>query len=235
MKYTLPELSRMIDHTNLKTDAKVADMEKLCSEAKMYNFAMVAINQVQSANCARLLKGSDVEVGAAIAFPLGQTSIESKIFETANALENGATEIDYVIHVGMVKDGNWDYIKKEMQGIVDICKKNNVISKVIFENHYLTTEEKIKLCEIANEVKPDFIKTSTGMAPTGATEQDIALMRKHANDEIQVKASGGVRNADLFLAMLKNGATRVGTSSGISIINEIKERYFNDNQEFLEL
>ena len=234
-KYTLDQLARMIDHTNLKADAKEADLQKLCEEAKKYHFAMVAINQVQSQICAKLLEGTDIKVGAAIAFPLGQTSIEAKVFETDNALNIGASEIDYVIHIGKAREGDWDYIKREMVSVVEVCRKHNVISKVIFENCYLTDDQKIKLCEIASEVKPDFIKTSTGMASSGAILEDVILMRKHVSADVQVKASGGVRTADMFLDMLRSGVTRVGSSSGIKIIEEIKKRYFNNGEEYLEL
>ncbi|MCL2559090.1 MAG: deoxyribose-phosphate aldolase [Turicibacter sp.] len=234
-KYTLDQLARMIDHTNLKADALPADLEKLCEEAKQYHFAMVAINQIQSPTCAKFLAGTDIKVGAAIAFPLGQTSIEAKAFETDNALSIGASEIDYVIHIGKAREGDWDYIKREMEVVVEVCRKHDVISKVIFENCYLTDEQKIKLCEIASVVKPDFIKTSTGMATGGATLEDVALMRKHVSEEVQVKASGGVRTADMFLSMLRNGVTRVGSSSGIAIIEEIKERFFSNGEEYLEI
>ena len=233
--YTLEQLARMIDHTNLKTDAQDADMKKLCDEAKENRFAMVAINQVQSEVCAGFLAGTDVEVGAAIAFPLGQTSIEAKVFETENALDNGATEIDYVIHVGKACAGDWDYIAREMEAVVTVCRNRNVISKVIFENYYLTDDQKIKLCEIASVVKPDFIKTSTGMAPTGATLEDVTLMRQHVSADVQVKASGGVRTADMFLEMLRRGVTRVGSSSSVAIIAEIKERYFSNGETHIEL
>lgn len=235
VKYTLDELARMIDHTNLKADALDADLEQLCEEAKKYHFAMVAINQIQSPTCAKFLAGTDIKVGAAIAFPLGQTSIEAKAFETENALTIGASEIDYVIHIGKARVGDWDYIQREMQAVVDVCRKHGVVSKVIFENCYLTDDEKIKLCEIANIVKPDFVKTSTGMAASGATIADVSLMRKHVGADIQVKASGGVRTADMFLDMLRNGVTRVGSSSGIAIIEEIKERYFSNGEAYLEL
>lgn len=234
-KYTLEQLARKIDHTNLKADALDSDLEKLCEEAKQHHFAMVAINQVQSPTCARCLAGTDIKVGAAIAFPLGQTSIAAKAFETADALANGASEIDYVIHIGKARAGDWDYIEREMRAIVDICRRHNVVSKVIFENCYLTDEQKIKLCEIASFVKPDFIKTSTGMGSGGATVADVALMRNHVADEVQVKASGGVRTADAFLDLVRNGATRVGTSSGIAIIDEIGKRYFAHGEEYLEL
>ena len=234
-KYTIDQLSRMIDHTNLKADILEADLVKLCEEAKQYNFAMVAINQIQSPICAKLLAGTDIKVGAAIAFPLGQTSIEAKIFETDNALNIGANEIDYVIHIGKAREGDWDYIKSEMIAVVEVCRKYKVISKVIFENCYLTEEQKIKLCKIASEVKPDFIKTSTGMAFKGATIDDVVLMRKHVSADVQVKASGGIRTADMFLSMLRNGVTRVGTSSGIAIVEEIKQCFFSNGEVYLEI
>ncbi len=221
--YSLRDLSRLIDHTNLKPDATTAMMKKLCQEAIDYHFKMVAINQVQSKLCADLLKDTDVDIGAAIAFPLGQTTIESKCFETKNAIEIGATEIDYVINISELKAGNLNYIEREMSEIVKICRQYNVTSKVIFENCYLTDEEKIALCQIAVKVKPDFIKTSTGFGPSGATLEDVKLMKQHVGDVVKVKAAGGIRNADTFKKMIAAGAERIGTSAGIAIIEEIKK------------
>lgn len=221
--YTLDQLSRFIDHTNLKADATNEDMKKLCDEAKHYHFKMVAINQVQSTLCAQLLNGSDINVGAAIAFPLGQTSIEAKAFETENAIKIGANEIDYVINITQVKENNYEYIKKEMETIVQICKQHNVISKVIFENCYLTKDEIRKLSLLAKEVRPDFIKTSTGFGPSGATFEDVALMKECVGDLVKVKAAGGVRDVETFMTMIKLGADRIGTSAGIHIIEELKK------------
>lgn len=221
--YTLDQLSRFIDHTNLKADATNEDMKKLCDEAKRYHFKMVAINQVQSTLCAQLLNGSDINVGAAIAFPLGQTSIEAKAFETENAIKIGANEIDYVINITQVKENNYEYIKKEMETIVQICKQHNVISKVIFENCYLTKDEIRKLSLLAREVRPDFIKTSTGFGPSGATFEDVALMKECVGDLVKVKAAGGVRDVETFMTMIKLGADRIGTSAGIHIIEELKK------------
>lgn len=223
-EYTIDELAQMIDHTNLHTDASSKDMEKLCNEAKEYHFKMVAINQVQSHLCAELLKDTDIHVGAAISFPLGQTTIASKVFDTNNAIEEGATEIDYVINQTEVKNKNWDYIKDEMTQIVAACHAHNIPCKVIFENCYLNDEEKIMLCEIAKEVKPDFIKTSTGFGTGGATFEDVALMKKYVGDEVEVKAAGGIRDADTFITMIQNGATRIGTSAGVAIIEELKKK-----------
>lgn len=234
-KYSLAQLSRLIDHTNLKADATPTMMEKLCLEAKNYHFKMVAINQVQSKLCASLLQGSDVGIGAAIAFPLGQTTIEAKCFETQNAIDNGATEIDYVINLTQLKIGNLAYIEDEMSQIVAICRKHQVISKVIFENCYLTDAEKIALCQIAVKVKPDFIKTSTGFAPTGATVEDVKLMKQHVGDTVKVKAAGGIRDANTFIKMLEAGAERIGTSSGISIIEAIKQTLLDSHQQTIDV
>ena len=234
-KYSLIQLSQLIDHTNLKPDATTAMMEKLCQEAKNYHFKMVAINQVQSRLCAQLLKGTGVDIGAAIAFPLGQTTIASKCFETQNAIENGATEIDYVINISELKAGNLHYIEDEMAQIVKICRQHNVVSKVIFENCYLTDEEKISLCKIAVKVKPDFIKTSTGFGTSGATVEDVKLMKNQVGDAVKVKAAGGIRSADTFKKMIAAGAQRIGTSSGIAIIDELKQELAASNKDTIEL
>ena len=234
-KYSLIQLSQLIDHTNLKPDATTAMMEKLCQEAKNYHFKMVAINQVQSQLCAQLLKGTGVDIGAAISFPLGQTTIASKCFETQNAIENGATEIDYVINISELKAGNLHYIEDEMTQIVKICRQHNVVSKVIFENCYLTDEEKIALCKIAVKVKPDFIKTSTGFGTSGATVEDVKLMKNQVGDAVKVKAAGGIRSADTFKKMIAAGAQRIGTSSGIAIIDELKQELAASNKDTIEL
>ena len=218
--YTLDDLARMIDHTNLHTDASPKDMEILCTEAKEHHFAMVAINQVQSALCAKLLEGTDIHTGAAISFPLGQTTIASKVFDTKDAIANGANEIDYVVNQTEIKASNWDYIKDEMAQIVAACHEKDVTCKVIFENCYLTDDEKIKLCEIAKEVKPDYIKTSTGFGTGGATFDDVKLMKEHVGDEVKVKAAGGIRDAKTFMKMVECGAERIGTSAGIAIIKD---------------
>ena len=234
-KYTLDQLARMIDHTNLKADATTADIEKLCAEAKQYHFASACFNQVKSPVGGISLAGTDIKACAVISFPFGQTSIEAKVFETENALQNGANEIDYVINISAAREGNWDYIKREMEAVVAVCNKYDALSKVIFENCYLTENEKIKLCEIATIVKPSFVKTSTGTAISGATVEDIALMSRLTPDDVGVKASGGIRTAKTFIEMLRNGATRVGASAGIKIIEELKERYFVNGEEYLDV
>lgn len=217
---TVEQLANMIDHTNLKAFADDAAFEKLCDEAKKYNFKMVAINPAQTVKCKKKLEGSPVHVGAAIGFPLGQTTLECKIFETKDAIEKGADEIDYVINVAELKNKNYDYIKKEMEEIVKICREAGKTSKVIFENRYLTDDEKRKVAEIAKEVKPDFIKTSTGFGTGGATVEDVKLMKSVVGDEVKVKAAGGIRDLKTALAMIEAGAERLGTSAGVAIVEE---------------
>ena len=217
---TVEQLANMIDHTNLKAFADDAAFEKLCDEAKKYNFKMVAINPAQTVRCKKKLEGSPVHVGAAIGFPLGQTTLECKIFETKDAIEKGADEIDYVINVAELKNKNYDYIKKEMEEIVKICREAGKTSKVIFENCYLTDDEKRKVAEIAKEVKPDFIKTSTGFGTGGARVEDVKLMKSVVGDEVKVKAAGGIRDLKTALAMIEAGAERLGTSAGVAIVEE---------------
>lgn len=217
---TVEQLANMIDHTNLKAFADDTAFEKLCDEAKKYNFKMVAINPAQTVRCKKKLEGSPVHVGAAIGFPLGQTSLECKIFETKDAIEKGADEIDYVINVAELKNKKYDYIKKEMEEIVKICREAGKTSKVIFENCYLTDDEKRKVAEIAKEVKPDFIKTSTGFGTGGATVEDVKLMKSVVGDEVKVKAAGGIRDLKTALAMIEAGAERLGTSAGVAIVEE---------------
>ena len=181
---------------------------------------MVAINPAQTVRCKKKLEGSPVHVGAAIGFPLGQTTLECKIFETKDAIEKGADEIDYVINVAELKNKNYDYIKKEMEEIVKICREAGKTSKVIFENCYLTDDEKRKVAEIAKEVKPDFIKTSTGFGTGGATVEDVKLIKSVVGDVVKVKAAGGIRDLKSALAMIEAGAERLGTSAGVAIVEE---------------
>lgn len=234
-RYTLDDFARLIDHTNLHPNATREDMERLCQEAKDYHFKMVAINSVQSKLCSQLLAGTDIHTGAAIGFPLGQTSIATKVFETKDALANGANEIDYVINLTEVKAGNWAYIKDEMEQIVAVCRQAHVPSKVIFENCLLTQEEKLALCRIASDVLPTFVKTSTGFSCGGATVEDVKLMREHVDPAVKVKAAGGIRTADAFMDMVRAGAERIGCSAGIPIIEELRARMEREGVEAYEL
>ncbi len=214
--------NKIFDHTVLKSSTTEAQLKKVCEEAVKYGFCSVAVNTGMVKKCAEFLKGSGVLTDAAVGFPLGITTIETKVFEAEEAIKNGAGEIDYVVNVGKVKEGNFDYIKNEMEKMVALCRKYQVTSKVIFENCYLTDEEKIGLCKIAKEVRPDFIKTSTGFGPLSATVEDVKLMKKYAGDDVKVKAAGGIRNLETCLAMIDAGAERIGCSNSTAIADEYK-------------
>ncbi len=213
------ELAGMFDHTLLKPYATDQEFEKFCNEAKEMKVKMVAINSVPIKLCKKLLKGSPIHVGAAISFPFGQTTIEMKIAETKQAIKDGADEIDYVINISKAKMHDWDYIEQEMKSIVDVCNQNNVISKVIFENCYLTKDEIKKLVEIAKKIKPNYIKTSTGFGTYGTLVEDVALMKSVVGDKVQVKAAGGIRDYQTCLKMIEAGATRIGTSHSKVILD----------------
>ena len=219
---TVEQLAGMIDHTFLKPFGTAENIEKLCAEARKYEFAMVAINPAEVETCVKLLEGSPVRVGAAIGFPLGQTTTECKAFETRDAIEKGATEIDTVINVRALQKGRLDIVKKEIKDMVAICRPAGVICNVILETCYLSDAEKETVCQIAKEAGVDFVKTSTGFGTAGATVEDVALMRRVVGPEIGVKAAGGIRDLDTALAMIKAGATRIGTSSGVSIVEAYK-------------
>lgn len=219
----LKRLANMIDHTLLKADAQKAEFEQLCKEAINYGFKMVAINSYPVGMCRNFVQDSDVHVGAAIGFPLGQTTIETKVFEVKDAIKNGADEIDYVINIGKLKEGDIDYIRDEMKAVVNASREGGIISKVILENCYLTDQEKMAVCEIAKEVKPDYVKTSTGFGTGGATVEDVKLMKQVVGETVKVKAAGGIRDLDTALQMIEAGAERLGTSAGIKIIEEYKQ------------
>lgn len=216
---TKQEFARYFDHTLLKAQATTADFESLCAASKSYGFKMVAINPAAVPLCRQLLAGSGVRVGATIGFPLGQNTLETKLFEARNALENGCDEIDYVVNITRLKDGDTEYIRREMAGIVGVCREFEATSKVIFETCYLTRGEKEALCAVARAVRPDFVKTSTGFGTGGATEEDVILMKRLVGDGIQVKASGGVRTLDMALRMIELGVTRIGSSASAEIVD----------------
>lgn len=207
----------MIDHTLLKQDATKGQIEQICAEAKQYVFASVCVNPTWIKLAASLLEGTDVKVCTVIGFPLGASTSEAKAFETRDAIEKGATEIDMVINVGELKDGNYDYVQKDIEAVVKAA--NGTLVKVIIESCLLTDEEKVKACELAVAAGADYVKTSTGFSTGGATPEDIALMRKTVGPTIGVKASGGVRSLEDMKAMIDNGATRIGASSGVAIMN----------------
>lgn len=220
---TVAQLAGMIDHTFLKPFGTAKNIEKLCTEARKYEFAMVAINPAEVETCVKLLEGSNVRVGAAIGFPLGQNTVECKAFETRDAIAKGATEIDTVINVRALQKGQIDIVKQEIEDMVSICKPAGVICKVILETCYLTDAEKETVCRIAKEAGVDFVKTSTGFGTDGANVHDVELMRRTVGPEIGVKAAGGIRDLETALALIEAGATRIGTSSGILIVEAYAE------------
>lgn len=222
MNITKEQLARMIDHTNLKAFADDAAIKKLCDEAKKYGFKALAINGAQIERCRGYLGDSPVCIGSTVGFPLGQMTIESKVFEAEDAISKGAHEIDYVLNVAELKNGNTDYIEREMQKITEACHAHGVICKVIFENCYLTDEEKKTAAEIALKVRPDFIKTSTGFGTGGATVEDVRLMKAVVGDAVKVKAAGGIRDFETALAMIEAGAERLGTSAGVELMKHFE-------------
>lgn len=227
MNLTVNQLAGMIDHTLLKPNISNKDLFELCQDAVKYGFKTVAINNAAISFCKKTLEGSKVLCDAAVGFPLGQSTIETKVFETIDAIEKGAGEVDYVVNILEIKNDNWKYIEEEMRKIVEACNERKIVSKVIFENCYLTDDEKKKLCEVALKVKPTFIKTSTGFGTGGATLEDVKLMKSCVKDEIKIKAAGGIRDIQSVLAFIDAGACRIGTSSGVKIVEEYKKMMSN--------
>ncbi len=215
------ELALYFDQTLLKTYTSYGELEKFFKDSEPYSFKTMMIHSSQVKICRSFLDQKAL-LGCVAGFPLGQTSIECKAFEAEQAIKNGADEIDYVVNLSELKSKNYDYILHEMQTMADLCRKHGKTSKVIFENCYLSEEEKLTLCKIALAAKPDFIKTSTGFGPEGARVSDIFLMKNAVDDKIKVKAAGGIRTLKTALEMIGAGADRIGTSSGIEIIEELK-------------
>ncbi len=222
---TREQLAALFDHTCLKAYASDEDFDRLCREAAEGGFAMVAINCAPVKYCKEKLVGTNVHVGAAISFPLGQTTIEEKAEETRQAIADGADEIDYVLHIGRLKAGDRDYIRREMETVVSICREHHVLSKVILETCYLEEKDIVMACEVAREVRPDFVKTSTGFGTAGATVEHVRLMKKTVGEAVQVKAAGGIRSWEACAAMIDAGATRIGTSSSLKILKEYDEAH----------
>ncbi|QNK57120.1 deoxyribose-phosphate aldolase [Paenibacillus sp. PAMC21692] len=212
------QVAAMIDHTILKADATKGEIEQICAEAREYKFATVCVNAGWVPLAAKLLKGSGVGVTTVVGFPLGATSTASKAFETKQAIEDGATEIDMVLNIGLLKSGDFEEVRRDVEGVVAACKDKAPL-KVILETGLLTDEEKVVACELCVKAGADFVKTSTGFGKGGATQEDIALMRKTVGPDLGVKASGGVRDLETALAMIASGATRIGASASVAIVS----------------
>ncbi len=215
---TPAEIAAVIDHTALKPDTTVAQIDRLCAEAREYEFASVCVNPTWIEHCAERLSGSRVQVCTVIGFPLGATLPSVKAFEAGQAVADGATELDMVINVGRLKDGDYAYVFSDMAGVVEAARAGGAKVKVILEMCLLTTEEKIAGCVLAKAAGVDFVKTSTGFSSGGATLPDVALMRAVVGPELGVKAAGGIRNAQDVNNMVAAGATRIGASAGVEIM-----------------
>ena len=210
----------MIDHTLLKPDATKREIETLCSEAKEFGFASVCVNPTWVATCARLVRGSSVAVCSVVGFPLGATTADTKQYETRRAIFDGAREIDMVINVGALKSGDLHLVESDIRAVTSACRETNVLSKVIIETALLSDEEKVTACTLAKAAAADFVKTSTGFGPGGATAEDVALMRRIVGEDMGIKASGGVRTLEGVKAMVAAGATRIGASAGVRIVQQ---------------
>ena len=209
-------LNKYIDHTKLKATASSSDVQKLCEEAIEHKFYSVCVNGCYVADAKQLLQGTDVKIAAVVGFPLGAMTTAAKVFEAKEAVENGASEIDMVINVAKLKDGEFEYVENEIRQIKEAIGDN--VLKVIIETCYLTDEEKVKACELSLVAKADFVKTSTGFGTGGATYEDVKLMKSVVGDNAKVKASGGVRDKETAQKYVNLGAERLGTSSGIEIV-----------------
>jgi deoxyribose-phosphate aldolase len=217
------DVARYIDHTLLKPEATREQVDKLCEEAIEYRFYSVCVNTTWTAYCARKLRGKGVKVCTVIGFPLGAMDSRAKSFEARNSIENGADEIDMVMNVGALKSGDLKTVEEDIRWVLRACRQNTIL-KVIIENALLTDEEKVLACQIAKRAGAHYVKTSTGFASSGATVEDIALMRRTVGLEMGVKAAGGVRSYEDALAMIQAGASRIGASSSVAIVTGAKSQ-----------
>lgn len=218
--FTTSEIKRIIDHTVLRADAGSEEVRKLCLEAAEYGFASVCINPSWVSFCKGLLGKTSVKVCTVIGFPLGAVETSVKRYEAEQAVNGGAEEVDMVINIGRLKDRDYDYVYKDIESVVEAAKQNNAVTKVIIETCYLTLEEKIAASILSKKAGAEYIKTSTGFGTSGANAADVALMKYIAGKGMKVKAAGGIRTKEDALIMMSCGAERLGTSSGVKIINE---------------
>jgi deoxyribose-phosphate aldolase len=214
------DVAAMIDHTLLKPDATKVEIETLCREATQYGFASVCVNPTWVTTCVRLVRGSAVAVCSVVGFPLGATTADTKHYETRRAIFDGAQEIDMVLNVGALKSGDLNLVERDIRAVTSACRESNVLSKVIIETALLTDDEKVTACTLAKAAAADFVKTSTGFGPGGATAEDVALMRRVVGEDMGIKASGGVRTLEGVKAMVAAGATRIGASAGVRIVQQ---------------
>lgn len=216
------EINKYIDHTLLKADARKEDVIKICKEAREYKFKSVCVNSSFAKLVKRELEGSDVDLTVVVGFPLGAMSTEAKVFETKDAINNGADEIDMVINISALKDKDYNYLEEEIRKLKEVCDQK--ILKVIIETCLLTDDEKVKVCQIAKKAGADYVKTSTGFSTAGAKIEDVRLMRETVGESLGVKASGGIRTLDDVEKFIEAGASRIGASASVQIMEEIKNK-----------
>ena len=221
---TYEQLAKTIDHSLLKPELTEADITAGCQLAARYHVASVCVKPSFVPLAVELLKGSDVAVGTVLGFPHGGSTTAVKVFEAENAMDNGAVELDMVVNIGELRSGNREYVLGDIRAVVKAAHKRGALVKVIMENAYLTDEEKVLGCQLAELAGADFVKTSTGFAPGGATIEDLKLMRATVGEHVQVKAAGGVRTLDALLAVIDAGCTRSGATATAAILDEFKQR-----------
>ena len=220
MDYTCHDIAQMIDHSLLRPELTEKDVRDGCEVARKYKVATVCCRPADLALVTKLLKGSDVKPSTVIGFPHGCNKTETKVFEAEQAIADGALELDMVLNIGKLLDGDHDYVKKDIKAVVDVAHRSNVAVKVIFENYYLNDEQKKAACRLAEEAGVDFVKTSTGFADGGATLEDLQLMRDNVSDKVQVKAAGGVRDLEMAVKVRQIGCTRFGATRTETIMEQ---------------
>ena len=230
MDYTCHDIAQMIDHSLLRPELTDEDVRKGCETAKKYKVATVCCRPSEVASVKQLLQGSDVKTTTVIGFPHGYNKTETKVFEAEQAIKDGALELDMVLNIGRLRSGDYDYVRQDIQAVVEVAHRHNVLVKVIFENYYLTDDEKKVACKISEEAGVDFIKTSTGFAGGGATLEDLQLMRDNVSENVQVKAAGGVRDLEMALKVREVGCTRFGATRTEIIMEECYKRHGNSSR-----
>ena len=220
---TYEQLAKVIDHSLLKPEMTETEVIAGCELAKKYHVASVCVKPADVSLSVRQLAGSDVAVGTVLGFPHGSSTTAVKVFEAKQALADGAVELDMVINIGAMRSGKYDYVRDEIKAVVETARGKALV-KVILENAYLSDEEKVKACQLAEQAGADFVKTSTGYAPTGATLEDVRLMRASVSEKVQVKCAGGVRTLDALLAMIDAGVTRSGATTTAVMLDDFKKK-----------
>jgi len=224
MNYTCHDIAQMIDHSLLRPELTIQDVRKGCEIAKKYSVATVCCAPADVVLVKKLLEGSDVKTTTVIGFPHGYNKTETKVFEAEQAIKDGAVELDMVLNIGRLLSGDYDYVRRDIQAVVDVAHRHNVLVKVILENFYLTDEQKITACKLCEEAGAEFVKTSTGFAGGGATLEDLRLMRESVSEKVQVKAAGGVRDLEMALKVREVGCTRFGATATETIMQQCYQK-----------